>query len=136
MEDAQPPMSGETHSVIDGLNRGKNALMNGHSHIHAKVIDEKDLKPLSKDEAEEHDRAAAEARKKGDYFTGSTFGSATKRYSVQHAVDLANKVPTKRIPTKGFVSQQVGDYWQGNVERAKNAIPSAQHPILIMKHAE
>jgi len=128
-------LSGETHSVIDGLNRGKHALMKNHTHIHAKVIDEKDLKPLSKDEAAEHDRAAAEARKKGDYFTGSTFGSATKRYSVQHALDHAKTVPTKKIPTKGFVSQQVNDHWQGNVERANKAVPSKEHPILIMKHA-
>ena len=136
LEEQVPIMTGDSHSIIDGLNRGKNALMNDKKHIHAKIIDQKDLTPLSKEQADEHDRIAKAAREKGDYFTGSTFGDGKNRYSVQHALDHAKTVKTKKIPTKGFVSQQVGDYWQGNVERAKKAVPSRKTPILIMKHSE
>lgn len=132
----QSGLNGNTHSIIDGLNRGKNSLLNNQSQIHAKIIHEKDLNPLSPDEIDQHDRAAEAARKKGDYFTGSTFGNEKNRYSVQQALDHAKTVPTQKIPTSGFVTQQVNDHWQGNIERAKKAIPSEQHPILIMKHKE
>lgn len=135
LEEKTSRLAGDTHSVIDGLNRGKNALMNNHSHISAKIIRQDNLKPLTDKEAQEHDKAAEEARKKGDFFTGSTFGNSKARYSVQHALDHAKTVKTKKISTKGFVSQQVGDHWQGNMERAKKAIPSHDKPILIMRHS-
>jgi hypothetical protein len=127
-------LNGQTHSIIDGLNRSKNSIMNNNPNIHAKIIDQKNLKPLSPEEADEHDKAAAEAKKNGDYFTGSTFGNSKQRYSVQQALDHARSVPTKKIPTKGFVSQQVSDHWQVDIDRAKKAIPSKDQPILIMKH--
>jgi hypothetical protein len=136
IKESSDELTGSTHSIIDGLNRGKNALMNNQNHIHAKIIDQKNLKPLTKDEADEHDRVADEARKKGDYFSGSTFGNSKNRYSVAHAINHAESVPTHKISTKGFVSQQVNDYWQGNMERAKRAIPSKNNPILIMKHTD
>jgi len=132
--DINSKLNGDTHSIIDGLNRSKNATMNNNNQIHAKIIDQNNLKPLSKKEADDHDKIAAAARKKGDYFTGSTFGDGKQRYSVQHAIDHSKTVPTQKISTNGFVSQQVKDYWQGDINRAKNAVPSADKPILIMKH--
>jgi len=129
-------LNSKTHSIIDGLNRGKNAEMKGKSSIPAKIINQDDLKPLTPDEAAEHDRIAGEARKKGDYFTGSTFGNEKNRYSVAQAIAHAATKKTLNIPTKGFVRDQVRNYWQGNVDRAKKAIPSRQAPILIMKHSK
>ena len=136
MKESSDKLSGSTHSVIDGLNRGKNAIMNNQNHIHAKIIDQKNHKPLTKDQVDEHDRVADETRKNGDYFSGSTFGNSKNRYSVAHAIKHAESVPTRKISTKGFVSQQVNDHWQGDMERAKRAIPSKNNPILIMKHAD
>ena len=127
-------LTGKSHSIIDGLNRGKHAEMNKQSSIHAKVIHQRDLKPLSSDEAAEHDKVASAAREKGDFFSGSTFGDGKNRYSVAQAIEHSKSVKTKKVPTKGFVKQQVRDYWQGNVERAKKAVPGKDNPILIMKH--
>ena len=48
--DINSKLSGDTHSIIDGLNRSKNAIMNNNNQIHAKIIDQNNLKPLSKKE--------------------------------------------------------------------------------------
>jgi hypothetical protein len=127
-------LGADTHSIVDGLNRSKHAIENGHETIPAHIIDLKDLPPLSSQEAEQHDRMAEKARKNGDYFTGSTFGNKTTRYSVAAAIEHAKRTPVQEISTAGFVKQQVRDYWQGNEERTRKAIPSREHPIIIAKH--
>lgn len=127
-------LDADTHSIVDGLNRSKHAIVNGHKTIPAHIIDLKDLPPLSSQEAKQHDQMAQKARKIGDYFTGSTFGNKTTRYSVAAAIKHAKQTPVQEIPTAGFVEQQVRDYWQGNQKRAEKAIPSQEHPIIIAKH--
>jgi len=124
----------DTHSIIDGLNRAKNVELNKGSSIWTKEIDKSKLTPLSPERAKEFDVLSAEARKKGDYFSQSTFGNDKARYSVQDALDLSKDVPAKRIGTKGFVNDQVSKWWQGDLERAKRATPSKEFPILIMKN--
>lgn len=126
--------SSDTHSIIDGLNRSKNAIMNKQRNIHAVEIDKSKLKALSPERAKELDDMAAVSRKQGDYFTGSTFGNEKARYSVQDALDLAKDQTTKKISTKGFVDDQVSKWWQGDIDRAKRAIPGKDKPILIMKN--
>ena len=126
--------SSDTHSIIDGLNRSKNAIMNKQRNIHAVEIDKSKLKALSPEKAKELDDMAAVFRKQGNYFTGSTFGNEKARYSVQDALDLAKDQTTKKISTKGFVDDQVSKWWQGDIERAKRAIPGKDKPILIMKN--
>jgi hypothetical protein len=133
-ERAAKKLSSDTHSIIDGLNRSKNAIMNNQKTIYAVEIDKSKLVPLSTQRAKELDAAAAKARKSGDYFTGSTFGNDKVRYSVQDALDLAKTQKPKKISTQGFVDDQVSKWWQGDLERAKRAIPGKDKPILIMKN--
>lgn len=131
---AAKKFSSDTHSIIDGLNRSKNAIMNKQRNIHAVEIDKSKLTPLSPERAKELDTLSAEARKKGDYFTYSSFGNEKARYSVQDALELAKTQKPKKISTKGFVDDQVGKWWQGNLERAKKAVPGKDKPIIIMKN--
>jgi ribosomal protein L18 len=127
-------LSGRTHSIIDGLNRCKHAIMRGDKTIYAQIIDLKNLTPLSSEQAKRLDKVAEEARKKKDYFTGSTFGNKEKRYSVEKAIELAKKTPVIEIPIEGFVEQQVRDWWEGDEQRAKKTILSKNYPIIIAKN--
>ena len=130
-------MTSETHSIIDGLNRGKHALMNGHKTIPSVVISKKhiDHLKLSPERSAELDKKAEEARRNGDYFSHSTFGDEHgNRWSVQEVLDHVKSKPVRDVPTAGFVSDQVNQHWQGNIERAKKAIPSEDHPIVILRH--
>jgi len=130
-------MTSDTHSIIDGLNRSKNAIMNGHNSIPATIInmDKIDHLQLSPEKADQLDAKAKIARQNGDYFTYSTFGNEEgQRYSVQEVLNYAKSKPVVNLPTKGFVSDQVNKWWQGDEERAKKAIPSKDHPIIVLKH--
>lgn len=130
-------MSSETHSIIDGLNRGKHALMNDQDSIPAVVVARKDIEhlKLTPEQAADLDKKAKEAREKGDFFSHSTFGDEKgNRWSVQDVIDHSKSKPVRDIPTKGFVADQVNKFWQGNKERAKKAVPSKENPILIMRH--
>lgn len=130
-------MSSDTHSIIDGLNRGKHAIMNGHDKIPARVLDMKDIDhlKLSPDQASDMDEKAKKARESGDFFSHSTFGDEKgNRWSVKDVLDHSKSLPVQHLPTSGFVADQVRQHWQGNVERAKKAVPSEQHPILVVKH--
>ena len=127
-------LNGSNHSIIDGLNRSKGFMMNGKKTIKARIISADDVTPLSDEEKSEHEKISSEARKKGDYFTGSTFGGPSGHYSVQQAIESSKNKPVVEIPVNHpFIKQQVKDWWQGNEERAKNAAKSDE-PILIMKH--
>jgi len=130
-------MTSDTHSIIDGLNRSKNALMNGLPAIPARVISSNDIDhlQLSPERAAALDKMAEVNRKKGDFFSASTFGDEDgRRWSVEDVLNYAKNKPVVQLPTKGFVKDQVDQWWQGNEERAKKAIPSEQHPILVLKH--
>ena len=127
-------LHGSTHSIVDGLNRTAGSMMNGKKTINAVVISAHELTPLSAEEKSKHDKIASEARKKGDYFTGSTFGGPSGHFSVQQAIEASKNKPKVEIPlSHPFLRQQVNDWWQGNKERAKKAGESHE-PILIMRH--
>ena len=126
--------SSDTHSIADGLNRAKNAMLNKQDKIPATVVDKKDLRPLSKRKVKIMDRKAEVARKSGDFFTGSRFGDDKGRsYSVKDAIKTAKrKGQSVSLPTSGFVKNQVDNYWQGNMERTKKADYSK--PVLVVKN--
>ena len=135
--DNSEEMTSDTHSIIDGLNRSKNAIMNGHDLIPAKIInmDEINHLQLSPERTDQLDAKAKIARQNGDYFTYSTFGDEEgQRYSVQEVLNHAESKPVVNLPTKGFVSDQVNKWWQGDEDRAKKAIPSKDHPIIVLNH--
>ena len=129
-------MTSDTHSIIDGLNRAKHAILKGMKTVPARIIDKSDLKPLTPDEIEQHKKQAEEAKKKDlhDHFTGSTFGDSKARYSVAAALKASKKKPIVNLPThKGsFVHGQVTDWWQGDEERARRA--DVTKPILVMNN--
>ena len=127
-------LHGSTHSIVDGLNRSKGKMMKGEETINARIISANDLTPLSDKEKSEHDKIASEAREKGDYFTGSTFGGPSGHYSVQQAIKASENKPVVKIPlSHQFIQKQVEDWWQGNEKRAEKAGESKE-PIIIMKH--
>ena len=131
-------LHGSTHSIVDGLNRTAGSMMNGMNGkkktINAVVISAHELTPLSDEEKSEHEKISSEARRKGDYFTGSTFGGPSGHYSVQQAIEASKNKPVVKIPlSHPFIQQQVKDWWQGDEKRAKKAGESHE-PILIMRH--
>lgn len=130
-----------THSVIDGLNRARGAIDSGEKFIYAKEIDLGKLKSLNPQEIKSLGQIASKAKKKGDYYTGSTFGNGKDFYSVEAAAELAlNAKPIKLSLKPGsFVYDQVSTWWQGDKQRARKAIESSgpnakKHPILIAKN--
>lgn len=129
-------MTSDTHSIIDGLNRSKHAILKGMETVPARIIDKADLKPLTPDEIEQHEKQAEEAKKKDphDSFTGSMFGDAKNRYSVAAAVEASKKKPIVNLPTHkdSFVHRQVTDWWQGDEGRARRA--DTTKPILVMNN--
>ena len=132
---ALPKLHSDTHSVIDGLNRSKNAMLQGKETISARIIDQKDIGhlKLSPEQIQHHEAIAKEARAKGDYFTSSRFGDDKNSYLVSDVLKHASEnSPIHHVPTTGFVQHQVDNHWQGNMERTKKA--DISHPILIMKH--
>lgn len=142
LKDKDPTVrNSKTHSVIDGLNRARGAIDSGEKFIYAKEIDRGKLKPLNPQEIKRLDQIASKAKKKGDYYTGSTFGNGKDFYSVEAAAELAlNAKPIKLSLNPGsFVYDQVTSWWQGDKQRARKAIESSgpnakKHPILIAKN--
>jgi len=127
-------LHGSTHSIVDGLNRSAGFMKTGKETITARIISADDVTPLSDEEKSEHEKISSEARRKGDYFTGSTFGGPSGHYSVQQAIEASKNKPVVKIPlSHPFIQQQVKDWWQGDEKRAKKAGESHE-PILIMRH--